>query len=107
MGPGKHAFILIPKGAVVQLCRSYLGVDPRLSPMVNMLLSTSRFQTMGRTSWMSRFSAYMVYPVDGYAVQKLKVFDGKKLKSTTQDGWASRTKAKRSWRSPRPNSSHS
>merc|ERR1712226_812392 len=29
---------------------------------------------------------YMVDPVDGYAVQQLKEFDGKKLKSTTKEG---------------------
>ena len=29
---------------------------------------------------------YMVDPVDEYAVQQLKEFDGKKLKSTTKEG---------------------
>ena len=30
---------------------------------------------------------YMVDPVDEYCVQQLKEFDGKKLKSTTKEGW--------------------
>ena len=33
-----------------------------------------------------RFGGYMVGPVDEYAVQQLKEFDWKKLKSTTKEG---------------------
>ena len=37
----------------------------------------------------------MIDPVDEYSVQQLKEFDGKKLKSTTKEGWTSRTRTRR------------
>ena len=49
----------------------------------------------------------MVDPVDGYAVQQLKEFDRKKLKSTTKEGFTLGDKDdKKKVRRRKPNPNH-
>merc|ERR1739845_213108 len=54
------------------------------SPVKALQLSSSPFLETLRKKGLEVI--YMVDPIDEYAVQQLKEFDGKKLKSTTKEG---------------------